>query len=70
MLQYTISLGDVVVVLVAALSFSANYFLTQSRVTALEYKVDELRRGRGLILENFPPMVRRCFGYMSGTGAE
>lgn len=67
MLQPTVSMGDLVVAVVAVCSFAANYFVTQQRVTALEYKVEELRRGRGIILEHFPPMVRRCFGFMNSN---
>lgn len=33
------------------------------RIDTIEYQVEELRKGRGLIMEHFPPMVRRCFGY-------
>jgi hypothetical protein len=59
MIQYTVSVGDMVVVVVAIFSMGVNY----ARINTIEYKVEELRRGRGIILEHFPPMVRRCFGY-------
>jgi hypothetical protein len=59
MIQYTISLGDIVVVTVAVFSIGVNY----ARISTIEYKFEELRRGRGLILDHFPPMVRRCFGF-------
>jgi hypothetical protein len=40
-----------------------NYFGTVARVKEVDWKIEELRRGRGLILRDWPPMVKRCFGY-------
>lgn len=63
MFSLTISLGDVLVVggMLAHLVFFQ--FKQVRRIDTIEYQVEELRKGRGLIMEHFPPMVRRCFGY-------
>jgi hypothetical protein len=66
MIQYTVSLGDMVVVVVAIFSIGVNY----AHINQIDYKVEELRRGRGIILEHFPPMVRRCFGYTTTQSGE
>jgi hypothetical protein len=70
MFQTTVSLGDLVVCAVAIVSGAGTFFANKARVESVEYKVEELRRGRGIILEHFPPMVRRCFGYMPQTPGE
>lgn len=70
MLQTTVSFGDLLVLAGFGVHVMYNYFGVVRRVDrvvlrheGLEQKFEELRRGRGLILESFPPMVRRCFGY-------
>lgn len=65
-LKTEISVGDVAVVVGLAVTAAANYFGLQGKIKSVDYKVEELRRGRGLILEHFPPMVKRCFGYIDG----
>ena len=71
-----ITLGDAVMVATLCISIGYNYVAVVRRVDrlglrqdALGEKIEDLRRGRGLILEHWPPMVRRCFGY-SSEGAE
>lgn len=73
----TISLGDIALILGLAGTMIWNYVmiirrqdglnarhtLLSQRVTNLDGKVEELRRGRGLILEHWPATVRRCFGF-------
>lgn len=66
----SISLGDVVLLMSVLGSIAYNYFAVVRRVDILEVHhqnlendFEDLRRGRGLILEHWPPMVRKCFGY-------
>lgn len=59
----TISVGDIAVVVGMAVAATGNYFAIANKIKATDWKVEELRRGRGLILDHWPPMVRRCFGY-------
>lgn len=73
-----INLGEIL--LGAGLVGSAvwNYFTTIRRIDALEQrqdgsdsKIEDLRRGRGLILgqdSDWPDAVRRCFGFGSSNG--
>ena len=63
MLDPTISVGDVVAIVGMTAAAVGNYFAIASKIKATDWKVEELRRGRGLILDHWPPMVRRCFGY-------
>lgn len=65
-----ITLGDAVMVATLFVSIGYNYVAVVRRVDRvallqdkLGEKVEDLRRGRGLILEHWPPMVRRCFGF-------
>lgn len=80
MLVPTFSVGDVAVILSIAGSVIYHYFSTVRRVDRLASRhdnladqVDELRHGRGLVLgptSDWPPMVRKCFGFQSnGSGA-
>lgn len=79
MFQTTVSLGDVVVLLGLAATVLTNYFGVVRRVDrisdrqkATDDKVEELRHGRGLVLgptSDWPPMVRKCFGYGDGAAA-
>lgn len=66
MFQTTVSAGDLIVALVSLCSALAVFFTMKSQVIATDYKVEELRRGRGLILEHWPQSVKRCFGYING----
>ena len=66
-IQPTVSLGDLVIACGMAAAAAANYFAVVNKQKATDWKVEELRRGRGLILEHWPPSVRRCFGYSNGT---
>jgi hypothetical protein len=61
--QFTISLGDVILGVCMFVSVIANYFAVKYAIRDLDYRVEELRRGRGLILEHWPAPVRRCFGF-------
>ena len=65
MISGTITWGDIAVIVGLLIGGTANFYAVKGMVSATDYKVEELRRGRGLILEHFPPMVRRCFGYGS-----
>ena len=62
-----VTLGDVVVILGIVAAVFANYFGMRARINELAKTVDELRRGRGLILgpnSDWPDAVRRCFGFV------
>ena len=73
MLSHTISFGDVAVIVTMATNVIYHYFASVRRADALEerqnqaeQKIDDLRHGRGLVLgptSDWPPTVRRCFGY-------
>jgi hypothetical protein len=70
MFSLTISLGDILVVggMVGHLVFfQFNQVRRVDRLRSdhdsLKGVVVELKHGRGLVIESFPPMVRRCFGY-------
>jgi hypothetical protein len=65
-----ISIGDLVVIIGILGSIAANYFGVLNKIRATDWKVEELRRGRGLILEHWPHAVRRCFGYDNGPTAQ
>lgn len=72
-LNFTI--GDIVAIAAMIGTVTFNYFSIVRRVdsiisrhSSLSTSVEDLRRGRGLILgpeSDWPPMVRRCFGYYS-----
>lgn len=78
MLVTTFSVGDVAVILSIAGSVAYHYFAVVRRVDRLAGRhdnlatqVDELRHGRGLVLgptSDWPPMVRKCFGFQNGSG--
>ena len=61
-----ISVGDILILIGFVGTILGNYFMLKALVREVNYKVEELRRGRGLILEHWPPSVQRCFGYMNG----
>jgi hypothetical protein len=65
MISYSVSLGDLIVAGVAVGSVIYNYAVVQKRVDSISYNYEELRRGRGIIIEggDWPDTVRRCFGY-------
>jgi hypothetical protein len=50
------------------LAATVNYITTVQRQKATDWKVEELRRGRGLILRDWPQRVQQCFGYIAGNG--
>lgn len=74
-----ISLGDLIMIGGLVIGVVANYFGIVRRIdgldgrqSAAETQIDDLRRGRGLILgetSDWPDTVRRCFGFHSGNGA-
>lgn len=58
-------------------SIAYNYIAVVRRVDRIGYRqdatekaVENMQRGRGLILEHWPPMVRRCFGYGANGNAD
>lgn len=73
MFQTTITIGDIAVIFGLAGTAATSYFGVIRRIDRLvgrhdnlANQVDELRHGRGLVLgptSDWPPMVRRCFGY-------
>lgn len=72
-----ITLGDAVMVATLFASIAYNYIAVVRRVDRIGYRqdatekaVEDMRRGRGLILEHWPPMVRRCFGYGANGTAD
>lgn len=67
MLRTEISIGDLAVIVGLVGTALGNYFTTRNMTERTDYKVEELRRGRGLILEHWPPAVQRCFGYFNGN---
>jgi hypothetical protein len=67
-IEPTISVGDVSVIGGLVLAATVNYITTVQRVKATDWKVEELRRGRGLILREWPQKIQQCFGYISGNG--
>ena len=63
MLSTSISIGDIAIMVGLVGTAAANYFGVVNKIKAVDYKLEELRRGRGLILEHWPHAVRRCFGF-------
>lgn len=71
-----ITLGDVIAIAVIAAGVVTNYYGIvrrldglDSRQTSTEKNIEDLRRGRGLILGeagDWPLAVRRCFGFING----
>ena len=68
-IDQTISVGDIFVIGGLIVGGAANYFGTVGKVKSVDYKVEELRRGRGLILKDWPYPVQRCFNYINGNGS-
>lgn len=64
----TVSLGDLIVALISLCTLVGLYYAQRFSIAQTDYKVEELRRGRGLILEHWPHMVQRCFGWR-GSGS-
>ena len=60
----TISFGDIMVCVGIVAAGAANYFGTIAKINSVDYKVEELRRGRGLILKDWPYTIQRCFNYV------
>jgi hypothetical protein len=63
MFNTQISLGDIVLFAGFCIGGASSYFGTLNKIKATDYKIEELRRGRGLILEHWPHTVQRCFGW-------
>lgn len=61
-----VSWGDIFVGLGLLAAMAQNYFGTQAAIKELRRDYEEVRRGRGLILEHFPHAVQRCFGFING----
>jgi hypothetical protein len=66
-IEPTISVGDLCIFVGMCGAAVGNYFGTVNKVKEVKWMVEELRRGRGLILRDWPPMVKRCFGYRNGN---
>jgi hypothetical protein len=58
-----VSLGDLVLFMGFIGGMIVNWFTLREKVNRIDYKLEELRRGRGLMLEHWPQMVRQCFGF-------
>lgn len=77
-----ISIGDIVALLSFAVTLAYNYFaiwrkidrvsarqtLIDTRVGNNETRFEDLRRGRGLILESWPQSMQRLMGFRNGPG--
>ena len=63
-----LSIGDLAIVGSVLFTGTANYIAIMYKVKATDWKVEELRRGRGLILKDWPPRVQACFGWINGNG--
>jgi hypothetical protein len=70
MFQTTVSVGDLIVAAVSLCSALGVFYAVKYQVIACDYKVEELRRGRGLILEHWPHTVQRCFGFVRGRPSD
>jgi hypothetical protein len=73
MLRTEVSIGDIIVVVGMVGTVLYQYFGTvrqvdriAERVKATDTKVEELRRGRGLIMESWPMGFQRCMGFLNG----
>lgn len=66
MISPVISIGDIVVGLGFFIGMLANYFAMKNAISVLDFKVEELRRGRGLIMREWPALVQRCMGFRNG----
>lgn len=73
--HFTISLGEVVQMTLLAGAIVAGYVRFVRKLDSLEDRtertestLDELRKGRGLILEHWPWRVRACFGFDRPNG--
>lgn len=61
-----ITVGDLAVICGMLLTAAAHYWAVFFKLKNVDTKVEELRRGRGLILgdgSDWPDAVRRCFGF-------
>jgi hypothetical protein len=64
--QMTISIGDIFVIAGLLGSVAYNYAIVRTTLGTIEKQIYDMRRGRGLILgpdSDWPPQVRRCFGF-------
>lgn len=69
----TISLGDVITLLTLVGVVIYNYYAIVRRIDRVtervkhnEQSIEDLRRGRGLILENWPQAMQRLLGFRNG----
>lgn len=62
----TISYDSIIVVLGFAGTFVAQWFFLRWEVKELRRDVEDVRRGRGLVMgknSDWPDAVRKCFGF-------
>lgn len=62
----TVSYDSIIVVLGFAGTFVAQWFFLRWEVKELRRDVEDVRRGRGLVMgqnSDWPDAVRRCFGF-------
>lgn len=73
----TVTLGDILLLIGFIGSLFANYIwiirridLIASRQTATDLRVEDLRHGRGLVIQggDWPDAVKRCFGFSRHGG--
>lgn len=70
----TISVGDVLTLITLIGVVIYNYYAIVRRIDRITERVkhnetsyEDLRRGRGLILENWPQAMQRLMGFRNGT---
>jgi len=62
-----ISIGDLAVICGMLVAAAAHYFGIKNRIDNVLNTVEELKRGRGLVMgatSDWPIAVRRCFGFI------
>ena len=69
----TLTIDSIVVVVGFAGTLAGQWFFLRADVKALRHDIENLRRGRGLIMgatSDWPDAVRRCFGFGRGQHGE
>lgn len=69
-----VSVGDIIAILLLVATIAYNYFAIIRRMDRMsdrlkytEQHFEDLRRGRGLILESWPQAMQRLMGFRNGT---
>lgn len=72
-LTTNISVGDIAAIMMLAGTIAYNYYAIVRRMDRMSEKIkhnedayNDLRRGRGLILENWPQAMQRLMGFRNG----